>query len=400
MGESLSQKLNVIGVVSLFGGDTALAALHYSSLCTSKLYAYAFVSPGLQSVAVKIFRRINSTIARAVSPGNCDDELDILGLAATYSYKYSGLHSGTDMTVRSALGEALLRTSSRGEFGLPVHPNRNVGRNIKLTIIQLGTLENIQAGSRLGVQKADLGARHLIVPLLTAGVAVCVAVFGDYVTFAIVFMNVAANVFAVFTTRAGGIERPGGTASEHSPDGDILVEDVRSAGNLWLVLGKENAIQYMFQRQVIVKPWPNSNFIAACLSLFSSVANIVAVPFAVWWGQISFGGLLLAGLAQNIMLSTLDGDDLLCSISSNIVPVIRTHRCTFDNRSMAIAYCCKLCGSSNDIIMKNISPKSATWEKWCETLTGPNEINRSLLQDITCDIVNAEEALRAHNNVV
>ena len=106
MGESLSQKLNVIGVVSLFGGDTALAALHYSSLCKSKLYAYAFVPPGLQSVAAKIFRRIDSTIARAVSPGNCDDELDILGLAPTYNYKYSGLHSGTDMTVRSALGEA------------------------------------------------------------------------------------------------------------------------------------------------------------------------------------------------------------------------------------------------------------------------------------------------------
>lgn len=393
MGESLSQKLNVIGVVSLFGGDTALAALHYSSLCTSKLYAYAFVSPGLQSVAVKIFRRIDSKLARTVSPGNCDDELDILGLAQTYNFKYSGLHSGTDMTVRSALGEALLRMNFKGDFGQPLSPNRNVKRNIRLTIIRLGKLENIPAVSKLSVPATGLGYYHLIVPLLTIGTAVCVAVFGDYVTFSIVLLNVAANLYAVFTTKAGGIDRPQGNASDYSPDGDILVEDIKSAGNLWLVLGKENAIQYVFQRQVIANPWPQQNFFAACLSLFASIANVITIPFAIWWGQICFGGLLLIGLAQNIMLSALDGDELLCNISKNIVPVNNTSRHIFDNRSMAIAYCCKLCTSKNNIILENISPKSETWRNWCETLAGQNVINENLLLDIKKDIVHAKDVL-------
>lgn len=395
MGESLSQKLDVIGVVSLFGGDTALAALHYSSLCTSQLYAYAFVSPGLQSVAAKIFKRIDSTVARAVSPGECDDELEIMGLAPSYDYKYSGLHSGTDMTVRSALGEALLRNSSKGDFGEPVRPNRNVGRNIKLTVIELGDLKAVETDKRLSVKRNNLGLIPFIVPLLTAGTAVCTVIYGDYVTLAIVLLNVVANVYAVFTTRAGGIERPEGKASAHSPKGDILVEDVKSIGDLWLVLGKENAVQYMFQRQVIAKPWPRRNFAAACVSLFASISNVVAIPFATWWGQVSFGCLLALGLAQNIMLSTLDGDNLLCQTSTGMVPVVSTSRFTFDNRSMAVAYCCKRCGSDNSLILKNISPKSSTWQHWCDTLAGPNKLNEMLLHDIAQDIEYAKRALDA-----
>ena len=65
--------LNLIGVVSLFGGDTALAAFHYSLISNSGLYSYAFVSPGLQTVASKIFKRIDNRFASSVSPGQRDD---------------------------------------------------------------------------------------------------------------------------------------------------------------------------------------------------------------------------------------------------------------------------------------------------------------------------------------
>src|SRR5689334_17362558 len=94
-------KLNFIGVVSLFGGEIALSALRYSVLIQNtylSLYVTMILSPGLQTVSLKMFRRMEDKISRAIGGGS-DDRKDIIGLSASNKYRYIGLHSGTKMAI-------------------------------------------------------------------------------------------------------------------------------------------------------------------------------------------------------------------------------------------------------------------------------------------------------------
>ncbi|KAG0318116.1 hypothetical protein BG000_004338, partial [Podila horticola] len=107
-------KLNFIGVVSLLGGEITLSALRYSALIQNKflsVYLTVILSPGLQTISLKIFRRMEDMISRAISGGVEDDKKDIIGLSASGKYKYLGLHSGTKMAVESIMGEALIVAS-------------------------------------------------------------------------------------------------------------------------------------------------------------------------------------------------------------------------------------------------------------------------------------------------
>jgi hypothetical protein len=373
----LSEKLNLVGVASLFGGDTALSALHYSLLSEGGLYTYAIVSPGLQTVASKIFKRIDNRISQSLSPGERDDPKEIVGLKSRGNYKYVGLHSGTNMTIRSVLGEAIIRKYSKfDESKIVTMLTReiNVERNIKLSVIKVGNIIEEETKQKV-VEKSKWHIKVLccIIPLISVASIGGLVVIKDYIIVAVVALNIIINMLVVRTTKANGCDYPKGHASGDSPQGDILIEDLNSDGNLYLVIGSEDSIQYLFQKSIKMSlgKWKIWNFIIGILAFFVSMINLIAIPFATFYGQLWFGVLLLLGLVQNILLANFDGDELICDLANKIVPINDDKCYSFDNRTTALSYCMLISKSPNNHALEILAPRSSVWIEWC------NEVSKS-----------------------
>src|SRR5437016_3682869 len=96
------------GVFNLFGGNYAVTAIKYLSLEKYGIFWSAYLPPGLIVVASKLVKRVNNRLARFLFPGPRDDWRDIDGLMEMRNFSYTGLLSGTRMTVVNRIGEAVL----------------------------------------------------------------------------------------------------------------------------------------------------------------------------------------------------------------------------------------------------------------------------------------------------
>lgn len=374
-------KLNFIGVVSLFGGEIALSALRYSVLVHNvvlSLYFTMILSPGLQTVSLKMFKRMEDKVSRAIGGGS-DDRKDIIGMSASSKYKYVGLHSGTKMNVSSILGEALIGASKPMET-IEVACSRGVSgkRNIRLKVIELDNSGMSTCaekyGSRISV-KGRPPIRLCIIPAATITGLVIAALAEDYQVFALILLNVICNMLVTFTIRSNGVKYPVGNAAKDSPKGDIFVETVDGT-DLCLVMGDEDIIQYIFQRPLIMPPHPDNmmwrylHMLAAYSSYIMVVVNIIWLPFCSASGQIIFGVLIFFGVVQNILLATFDGDDLLMGVAKEFFATKSVKEYVFQTRSSVIAFCMIKSGSKDTKPLRHLLPDTETFDTWFKNVAG------------------------------
>lgn len=413
-------KLNFIGVVSLFGGEIALSALRYTVLTQNvllSLYFTMILSSGLQTVSLKMFKRMEDKASKAISGGPRDNKKDIIGLSASKSYKYVGLHSGTKMVVANILGEALIK-ASRAETPTNVYCSRDnpPRRNLKLKVIELDELHAVENegtpdkeyGFRMCVTNQPFGYRTMLlytIPLITIAGIVVVLLAQDYKAFALVLLNVVCNMSVMFTIRSNGIRYPTGHSAYDSPRGDIFVE-TNDGTEMYLVIGNEDTIQYAFQKPLVMPPnpdnkmWKYLHISTAYSSYITVVVNIILLPFSTIGGQIIFGVLILLGVIQNMLLSTFDGDELLLSMTENLFAIRSTREYIFQARSSAIAFC-MLRSRSNDVgPLRHLLPDTRTFEIWFGNVINavdgiPSDTTaEGLLRTLNMDL---QDALREYN---
>ncbi|KFH61795.1 hypothetical protein MVEG_12378 [Podila verticillata NRRL 6337] len=398
-----SQDLNIIGVVSLFGGEIALSALRYTVLVRdtwTAIYFSMIVSAGLQTISLKMFKRMHGRLSVAISPGIRDDPKEIVGLTASGQYKYYGVQSGTEMLVSSILGEAMLRqSSSRNIKEVACTRHESPNRNCALKVISLGPLESIH-GERIRADPAPFGVVYLM-PLVTILGIIMTILIGDYFALVIVVCNVLCNMLVMYSVRCTGIKYPKGKASSGSPPGNIFVQ---SGDDTYLVLGEEDPIQYLFQKALQVPPsskerfWGHLQRAVAYASYTIVIANIIAIPFATLPGQLIFGILMLLGLLQNILLATFDGDRLLARLATDASKAIYTEEFVFQTRSSMIAFCTLVAKAPNDNILRCSLPKTPVFTTWFQTVMEcvkrgiiPSEIEKdvTLLDSLNIDLRDA-----------
>jgi hypothetical protein len=379
-------KLNFIGVVSLFGGEIALSALRYTVLVQDvflSVYFTMVLSPGLHTVSLKMFKRMDDKISRSISGGPRDNKKDIIGLSSSGSYKYIGLHSGTNMTVGNILGEALIKTCKAEEVVKVGCSRKNPPkRNLALKIIELGRLKVVENegtsdreyGPRVHARSRPFGYRAALlytIPLITIVGMIIVILAGDYEVFALILLNVICNMSVTFTIRGNGVRHPVGRSTPTSPPGDIFVETTEGT-ETYLVIADENTIQYLFQRSLIMPPnpdvklWRYLHVLAAYTSYIMVVVNIALLPFSTVGGQIIFGVLIFFGVVQNITLSTFDGDELLFDTMKGFLKIKSTEEYIFQTRTSVLAFC-MLRSKSNDVKpLTHLLPDTRTYEAWFE----------------------------------
>lgn len=400
-----SQDLNIIGVVSLFGGEIALSALRYTILVRdtwTSLYFSMIVSSGLQTISLKMFKRMHDRVSIAISPGIRDDPKEMVGLSASGQYNYYGVHSGTNMSTGSILGEAMIRElpGEKGVRQVPCTRHKSPKRKCGLKVISLGALEE-KRNQRIRADPAPFGIVYLM-PLITLAGVVMTILIGDYFALVIIVCNVICNMLVVYSVRCTGIKYPEGNASSGAPPGHILV---KSGDDVYLVLGHEDPIQYLFQKALDVPPssneksWGYLQKFVAYASYTIVIANIIATPFATLPGQLIFGILMLLGLLQNILLATFDGDRLLTRVATDVSKVIYTEEFMFETRSAMIAFCALVAKSPNDGILRQSLPVSnPVFVNWFQTVMKcvergiiPSEIEKdaTLLDSLNVDLRDA-----------
>ena len=210
-------KLNLIGVVSLFGGEVALSALGYIALLKNvplSLYFAMVLSPGLQTVSLKMFKQMEDELSRAISGGGArSDGKEIMGLALNANYKYIGLHSGTNMTVASILGDTLIRKckSEVGVLEIPSTRKNPQNRNLNLKVIKLGKMSG-EKGSKYNfhvhVDHDPRSYQNVLLytmPLLTIMGMIFLLVSQNWV-FYLALSNIISNMSIAFVARGNGLE--------------------------------------------------------------------------------------------------------------------------------------------------------------------------------------------------
>jgi hypothetical protein len=386
--ESVS-KLNFIGVVSLFGGEIAISSLRYTVLIRNKFLSAYFtmvVSPGLQTVSLKMFKQMDDRVSKAISGGSREDRKEIIGLSAGGGYRYVGIHSGTKMTVGSILGESLIGAIETTGPPIDIICSRKIPqkRNLKLKVIELDMTTPIQDkgtggksyGPSMWVSSRPFGIRSIflyVIPLITVAGIIIVLLAEDYEMFVLIVLNVICNMLITITTRSNGIKYPIGKAAEGCPPGDIFIE-TSNGDDTYLVIANEDVIQYLFQKPLIMPPNPDSKIwtfvhvLTAYLSYVAVLVNIILFPFSTTGGQIIFGVLIFFGVVQNIILSTFDGSGMMLEAIRKYFTIKPATEYIFQTRSTLVAFCMIKSGCKDARTMKHLLPSTDTFNTWYENV--------------------------------
>lgn len=359
---------SLIGIVSLLGGGVVEGALRYANVIRYRFITAFIVVPGLYNVSTKLLRRCNNRLARILSPGNRESRKKILGFESSNSYKYVGMHSGTNAFVVNALFESWLNVS-----------NRELS---KCESAMIRTRPRMGSRSTLGVTKCKLNYSckddafiniyepfYLIIPIILELAAVTVFVFmvfkKDIAGIVINLINMCAyfliNIFVTKDKFYVPIPEP----SANVPPGDMLVTD-KSNNNMWAIVGYESDIQSIAQKEVVTERC-TIEIAETLMYIFGSlvaVATILVVPIMSDIAQIYIAAQFGIGLASSILFSSRDGEMMLKRLLEKHYSMSDTRIITFTNKATAVAAAAFFTSANVKYIYSNIVPETDDYKKY------------------------------------
>jgi len=352
INNSLSDfKLDLLGVINLFGGDIAVSAIHYCVLERRRIFWSAYLSPGSFTVATKLLKRTDNTLANSLSPGHREEYREIVGLLETGKYFYVGLLSGTRTRVANAISEAALNTVEKktDKIILPVTEKNETARVIKVDVLDVELNPEERDGKPVVSYEMLPRWYDIIFPIITLGVFGLVVWLGDIIGALIVIIGALSNLLLTYAACASGCRYMEGSPSSASPDGNAVVKNELSPNQLWVVLGKEDAMQRFLQRPIIVhldKYWSIVNSLVGLFVYVYTAFSIVALPLVRTPVQVMLGGLYFIGVFANITYARRDGDALLLKIAEKDMKLKYKESLKFPNRASAVAFCVLRCRNS------------------------------------------------------
>ena len=384
---------SLIGIVSLLGGGVVEGALRYANVIRYRFITAFIVVPGLYNVSIRLLRRCNNCPARVLSPGDRENRRKILGFESSNSYRYVGMHSGTNAFVVNALFESWLNVS-----------NRELS---KCKSAMIRTRPKMGSRSTLGFTKCRLNYSrkddaviniyepfYLVVPIILELAAVTAFVFMvklmDIAGIVINLINMCAyfliNIFVTIDKFYVPIPEP----SDKVPPGNMLVTD-KSNNNMWAVVGDESDIQSIAQKEVIIKIC-TPEIAETVVYIFGSlvaVATILVVPIMSNIAQIYIAAQFGIGLVSSILFSSRDGEMMLKRLLEKHYIMNDTRIITFTNRATTVAAAAFFTSANVEYIHSNMVPGTDDYKKYRmvlqEVIKSMNAANTSLYK-LACSL--------------
>lgn len=386
-------KLDMSGVVGLFGGDSAVDALETIHLYAHRRWAGWYNYPGSVTVAKRFGQMADSRLWDSVFPGPNESPAITFRLAGKSGPDYSGSFSGTKLRT-GYLGYLIAAESTDlPEKSLQLSmkdgtPGRKTGSSASVTVILLpsrhqptrkltddNATKQKDALIPINPKKGPRLALWAIVPSLVSIMACVFCFIGrDSFCASLILLGIVSSGISSLVLGTATLHIRAPIPSTASPPGDGLMfpED----GSIIFLKGEEAAVNIITKGEFVldysagILPHPKHHTIgiSSLLLMAQFLAQLLLIPFSSFFGQIMF---LISFVASGVYH--------LCVVSNGREKVHReillrelsaqVEKWTLGTRTQMAVFVCLLLGegSNPDATLNSIIPnETPVWRCWKE----------------------------------
>ena len=384
---------SLIGIVSLLGGGVVEGALRYSNVIHYRSISAFIVVPGLYNVSTRLLKRCNNRLARVLSPGDRESRKKILGFESSNTYKYVGMHSGTNAFIVNALLESWLNVSNkelRKCESAMIRTRPKMGSKSTIGVVKCRLNYSCKDDAAINIYEPF----YLIISIILELAAVTIFVFmvfkRDIAGIIINLANMCAYfLISIFVTRdkfCVPIPEP----SVNVPPGDMLVTD-KSNNNMWAIVGNESDIQSIAQKEIRIERCTQeiAETLAYIFGSLVAVATILVVPIMSNTAQMYIAAQFGIGLVSSILFSSRDGEMMLKRLLEKHYSMNDAQVITFTNRATAVAAAAFFTSANVKYIYSNMVPETDHYKKYKmvlqEVIKSMNAANTNLYK-LVCSL--------------
>ncbi|KAF9223208.1 hypothetical protein BS17DRAFT_782561 [Gyrodon lividus] len=383
-------KLDLSGVVGLFGGNSAVTALQTIHLYKGRRWAGWYNYSGTTTVARTFGQIAKSRFWDSVFPGPNESATMTFGLAGKQGPRYSGAFSGTDM-VTGYLGYL----TANGCTDLPLQkvellkmdgkPARETGTPSTATIIYLpqrhGTSHNTSRNYYVPVPKHDPSLALVAIAPSLVSIMACVAcvLARDQVCAFLISLGIMSSGISslVFGTATLSFRIP--VPSEGSPPGDGLMYPQNSS-SLVLLKGDEADVNVVTKGEFELDfstgllAHPRNHTIAACsfFLMIQFLAQLLLMPRSTFFGQITYLISFIASGVYHLYVASHEKEKIQRELLHQELGAVM-ERLSFGTRTQMAVFLCLVLGEGrehpeksdpNAVLTQIIPNDTPVWKYW------------------------------------
>jgi hypothetical protein len=396
--EKTKFNLDVSGIAGFFGGEESFAAMSSMHLMRHRRWLGWYNSPGSYFIAKKYGTLAKSRLWNGLFPGPPVEPATMLELDSKEGPRYMGVHSGTRIDKTGHIAYLIARyceqidlksgDASRNRVPPPVilsppgSPSPGIGRaaipdaikvgkkkreNFSVTIVNLGTFTkwdgfpNIPEDSLLPFEPYGI-----LVSLATVAGGVFSALWGDWYSFAMIFLGAISNGVSSYVLGSGILTLLFPDPSQNSPPGDgILV----SSRDIIVLKGNENSVSNIIRGRYHLEyssaPKYRDIGLSSVILTIQFLLQLFLVPQGQLIGQIMFLATFVFSWGFNAYLASVDRETLQTEVLFKTLGMAskpKFEKFRFEKWSTAAAFVAFYVHPST---LKELIPnETAAWTVW------------------------------------
>ncbi|KJA25854.1 hypothetical protein HYPSUDRAFT_99347, partial [Hypholoma sublateritium FD-334 SS-4] len=355
--------LDVSGIAGFFGGEESFAAMSSVHLMRGRRWMGWYNSPGSYYVAKKYGTLAKSRLWNGLFPGPSVEPAEMLELDSKQGPRYMGVYSGTRLSTTSHLSYLISR-----HCDLKESVQKKQRTKITITIVELkdqALWDNHPVIPEEHFMPFD--ALGFIPTVFTIVGGVMAALWGDWYSFAMIFLGAVSNGVSCYVLGSGTLRLESPVPSPNSPPGDGMLISNR---DIIILKGNEqsvsNVIRGRYQLHFDSEPKYRNIGWSSVMLISQFLLQLFLVPQGVLIGQIMFLATFIVSWGFNAYLASVDREILQTNVLLKVLGKPNIRKFTVDKWSTAAVFATfYLQPTEPESILNELVPNSTpAWNVW------------------------------------
>lgn len=385
--------LDVSGIAGFFGGEESFAAMSSVHLMRGRRWMGWYNSPGSYYVAKKYGTLAKSRLWSGLFPGPSVEPAEMLELDSKTGPRYMGVYSGTRLPTTGHLSYLISRhcdskvkletppaplevdrspssTPEPGSKPAKVQDKREKKQRTKISIT-IVELKDQKLWEKYPIIPEEyflpFDPLGFIATVFTIVGGVMAALWGDWYSFAMIFLGAVSNGVSCYVLGSGSLELDSPKPSPNSPPGDGMLISNR---DIIILKGNEqsvsNVIRGRYHLHYNSQPKYRNIGWSSVMLISQFLLQLFLVPQGVLIGQIMFLATFIVSWGFNAYLASVDRETLQTEVLLKILGNPRIRKFTVDKWSTAAVFATfYLQPTDPDSILNELVPNSTpAWNVW------------------------------------
>lgn len=385
--------LDVSGIAGFFGGEESFAAMSSVHLMRGRRWMGWYNSPGSYYVAKKYGTLAKSRLWSGLFPGPSVEPAEMLELDSKSGPRYMGVYSGTRLSTTGHLSYLISRhcdlkvkpqsppsplADDRSPNDSPEpgsKPFKGQGgqekkqrTKISITIVELEDQKKWEGYPIIPDEYfLAFDPLGLIATVFTIAGGVMAALWGDWYSFAMIFLGAVSNGVSCYVLGSGILELDSPVPSPNSPPGDGMLISTR---DIIILKGNEqsvsNVIRGRYHLHYNSHPKYRNIGWSSVILISQFLLQLFLVPQGVLIGQIMFLATFIVSWGFNAYLASVDRETLQTDVLLKILGQPRIRKFTVDKWSTAAVFATfYLQPKEPESVINELMPNSTpAWNAW------------------------------------